>query len=240
MFIKKKNHVVRLDDRKMEERPPFIRDRRSLIIAMTLMLLVIILCIRYPGPSTVAERIFQWVGLPIHSGDNGMGFHYANIGVLLILIVLFFVLDRALNRGLFVAFILIMMLLNNAPGWVTTTYQRLFASGVYAVEVDRDQVSCHYVLEKKKYTGTCQITLTNYSGKDVEITPVIEVPIFIGEPLTNLPDIRLSSLGLPPHSKEIYGVKFDYNIDHSENMSGTIGSGLIITLSDGVRERRWE
>lgn len=240
MFIKRKNNVFHLYDRRVEGRPPFVRDRRSLIIAIALMLLVIILCIRYPGPLTVAERLFQWVGLPIHSGENGMGFHFANIGVLLIWVVLFFVLDRALNRGIFVVFILIMMLMNSAPGWVTTTYQQLFASGVYAVEVDRNQVSCNYVLEKNKYTGTCQLTLTNYSRNAVEIAPVIEVPIFYGEPLPKLPVIRLSSLDLAPRSEEIYGVKFDYDIDHSESMSGTIGSGLIITLSDGVHERRWE
>lgn len=240
MFKKKKNNVVHLYDRRVEDRPPFVRDRRSLFIAIGLMLLVIILCIRYPGPLIVAEMLFQWVGLPIHSGENGMGFHYANIGVLLILVILFFVLDRALNRGLFVAFILIIMLMNSAPGWIITAYQQLFASGVYAVEVARDQVSCHYVLEKNKYTGTCQLTLTNYSRNTVEITPVLEVPIFYGKPLPNLPDIRLSSLDLAPHSEEIYGVKFDYDIDYSVSMSGTIGSGLIITLNDGVHERRWE
>ncbi len=158
MFLKKKS-IDRLYDRTEEERPPLVRDRRSLVISIILLLVVILLSIviREPGALTLVEWLFQWVGLPIHSGENGRGFHFPNLFLLMLLVAVFFVLDRALNRGIFIAFIVIMMLVSNAPGWITTSYQRLFASGVYAVEVNLKGVNCNYVREAREFTGTCQI-----------------------------------------------------------------------------------
>ncbi|OAB44371.1 hypothetical protein [Paenibacillus glacialis] len=239
MFLKRKN-ATQLYDRREEKKSPLVRDRRSLQLAIILLSMVIILCLRYPGPLNVVEWLFQSIGLPLYSGENGMGLHFANIFVLMLLVAVFFVLNRALERGMFIAFIVIMMLVSNAPGWITTSYQRLFASGVYAVEVDQSKVNCNYELKDGSLGGTCQLALTNYSGDVVEIVPVIEFPKFRGEEELRFPVIRLSSMTIPQRVDSVYNVSFDIEMDNNGYVSSGMGSGMIITLSDGVHERRWE
>ncbi|OAB46809.1 hypothetical protein [Paenibacillus antarcticus] len=240
MFLKK-NNTSRLEHRKEEESPSLVRDWRSLAISITLLVVVILLCIRYPGPLMWVESLFQWVGLPLHSGENGMGLHYTNIFTLFLIGVVLFFMDRGLNRSKFIVFIVIMMLVNSAPDWLARSYQRVFASGVYAVEVNQSLVSCNYVLKDGLLTGTCQVPITNYSGDLLEILPIIEFPKYWGNSESKLPVIRLTPLLIAPGGEErIYTDRFSIAMDRLENISGGVGPGLIIRLTDGVNMRRWE
>ncbi|WP_438351132.1 hypothetical protein ACP8HI_11065 [Paenibacillus sp. FA6] len=242
MFLRK-NKVNRLYDRREEESLPFIRDRRSLLISIMLLSLIIILSIRYPGPLTTVEWLFQSVGLPTHSGDNGMGWHFANLFVIALLVVVLIFMDRALNHNKFIAFIVIVMLVGNAPGWLTTNYQRLFASGVYAVEVDPSQVRCNYVLKEHQFTGTCQLKLKNNSRDLVEVVPAINFSEFWRLSDSNipvLPVITLSPVRIPPRSEGVHTTEFNMKVDSDVDTSGSTGGDMSITLNDGVHERSWE
>ena len=240
MFLKK-NKTTELYHRTEEQKLTLVRDWRSLAISVTLLVVVILLCIRYPGPLMWVESLFRWVGLPLHSGENGMGLHFANIFTLFLIGVVLFFMDRGLNRNKFIVFIVIIMLVNSAPDWLTRSYQRVFASGVYAVEVDQSRVSCNYVLKDGLLTGTCQVPMTNYSGELVEILSIIEFPKYWGNSESKLPVIRLTPLLIAPGGQErIYSDKFSIAMDKLENISGGMGAGLIIRLTDGVNLRRWE
>ena len=208
-----------------------------------LLSLIIILSIRYPGPLTTIEWLLQLVGLPISSGDNGMGLQFASLFVLALLVVVLIFMDRALNHNKFVAFIVILMLVNNAPGWLTTNYQRLFASGVYAVELSPSQASCKYVLKDHQFTGTCQLKLTNYSRDLVEVVPVIKFPEFWRRSDSNvpvLPMITLSPVIISPRSGGVHNTEFNMKVDSNVDTSGSTGGRMSITLNDGVHERSWE
>jgi len=240
MFLKK-NNTTRLDHRTEEEKSSLVRDWRSLTISVTLLVVIILLCIRYPGPLMWGESLFRWAGLPLHSGENGMGLQFANLFTIVLIGVVLFFMDRGLNRSKFIVFIVIMMLVSIAPDWLTRSYQRVFASGVYAVEVNQSLVSCNYVLEDGFLTGTCQLPMTNYSGDLLEILPIIEFPKYWGTSESKLPVIRLTPLLIAPGGEErIYTDRFSIATDRLENISGGVGSGLIIRLTDGVNMRRWE
>jgi hypothetical protein len=238
LFLKKK-HVTRLYNRTEEENPSLILDRRALLISIIVLSMIIILLIRYPGPLSVVERLFQSIGLPVSSGENGMGLQFAGLVILSLLIVVLFFMNRALSRGKFIAFIVIMTLIINAPAWLTTSYQRFFASGVYAVEVNQTQSRCNYVIKDRRLTGTCQLPLKNYSRDTVEIVPVISFPKYWRE--SDLPVITLTSVLIQPHTEWIHHADFNVEMDNHQDIERN-GSffGVIIMLSDGVHERKWE
>ena len=242
MFVRK-NKVNRSYDRREEETLPFIRDRRSLLISIMLLSLIIILSIRYPGPLTNVEWLFQSVSLPLSSGDNGMGLHFPNLFILALLVIVLIFMDRALNHNKFIAFIVIVMLVGNAPGWLTTNYQRVFASGVYAVEVDPSQVRCNYVLKEHQFTGTCQLKLKNNSRELIEVVPMINFSKFWSVSDLNmpaLPEMTLSPVRIPPRSEGLHETEFNMKVDSDADDSGVGSGGISITLNDGVHERSWE
>jgi hypothetical protein len=240
LFLKRK-HVTRLNDRTEEENPLLIRDRRALLISIILLSLIVILNIRYPGAIAVAEWLFQLIGLPTSSGENGMGLQFVGLFNLSLIIVVLFCMNRALSRGKFIALIVIMTLIINAPDWLTTSYQRFFASGVYAVEVNETQSSCNYVIKDRKLTGTCQLPLKNYSRDVVEIVPVISFPKYWRESEMTLPEITLPSVLIQPHAEWIHHADFNVEMDNHQDIErGGSFFGVIISLSDGVHERKWE
>lgn len=130
MFLKRRN-TVRLIDRREDKRPPLVRDRRSLIISSILFAVVIIFSIRFTESQTLIEWCFQSIGLPLSSGGNGMGWHYPNLFLLLLMVVILFVMNRALNRGKFMAFIIIMILLSKAPDWIVWMLHNGF--GIFSI-----------------------------------------------------------------------------------------------------------
>ncbi|MNO85669.1 hypothetical protein D3C76_770450 [compost metagenome] len=243
MFQLKKK-PARLYHRTEEESPSTIRNLRDLLISILLVSLVVVLQIRYPGPLSVVERLFQWMGLPISSGENGMGWHYANLLLISIIGVLLFYMGRALNRGKIMAFIVIVLLINNGPGWLTTSYQRLFATGVYAVGMDHSQAHCEFDIENSILSGTCHLPLENYSKHTIEIVPVIASSNFRIAVDNLIPDIRLTSVTIPPGVKRFHLAEFNIRLESNRLERNVISSGgandLKITLSDGVDERKWE
>lgn len=238
MFLNKIRDRTLYDCNKYEQ-VPLVGNKRFLLFSFILIAIIIFLSIRYPGPWMFVERLFQMIGLPIHSQDNGMGLHFANIFLITLLVIAIYFMTRALNRSKFVGFVIIMILITQAPDWLTTMYQRIFTTGVYAVEL-KQPVNCNYDLRNGKLDGSCHLLLINHSNEQVEITPTITFLEFGRGSEITLPVITLSSVDLPPRAEYSHLGEFNIKTDIRGTSSGGRNGGMSIILSDGLNKREWK
>jgi len=218
---------------------PLILHRRSFFIALSLLLVLIGLTIQYPGPLNVADTLLQRLGIPLHSRpETRTGVHYSGIFMIAILVTCITLFNHALSRRRFIIFIAAILLLNNVPNWLVHGYQRFFASGVYALELDAQDIQCTYAWKADRFAGNCQIPITNHSGSALIVKPVIEIPQHYGEPLARGP-IALPELTLLPYMSSTFNPEFDLAADSNEQSTGK-GFGYTLTLDDGEHTRTWE
>lgn len=219
---------------------PVILNKYALMGSISIAILLIILNIKYPGPQTVFQQLFTWIGLPTHSGENGYGLHYVGILTLAIFTVFVIMVNRALNRYKIWVVALVIILVVNGPILLTTTYQRTIARAVYAVEVDPNKVDCNYVLVDNNFTGTCNLSIINYSKDTVEVYPTLHFANKTTPDELTLPDIKLNAIILPPLTQQEYKSEFNYTVSNYSDIKGSAKGGFIIQLSDGTDERTFK
>ncbi|ASA25460.1 hypothetical protein [Paenibacillus donghaensis] len=218
---------------------PFIQSKRSFVLVLGLLALFIVLFIRYPGPDPWIDVWMRSIGLPLYSRpETESGLQYSGILAAVLLIFLFTNFTLAFSRHRFILFFVIIILIAQTPGWLTTGYQRLFASGVYALKLDPQQVRCSYAYLKDNYEGNCSLQMTNHSSQPVTVDAVLERPSYTRHPLSTRP-ITLSGLVLQPRTLNSFNATFTLPATGAEGDNGNI-NGFVITLSDGSNSRSWK
>ncbi|AJS58128.1 hypothetical protein [Paenibacillus sp. IHBB 10380] len=217
---------------------PWIYSRRALIISVVLFILIITLSFRFPGSSSIIERIFAAIGLPVTSQSYGSGLHYANLVVLALFIVLLFTANYALQRGRTWIVIILLITLGTVPNWLTTNYQRYLASGIYAVEVDQNESRCFYTIDQGEFTGHCQLTLINNNNSTVEVQPLLEIPRHRTTSKNTLPDIKLKPVTLQAGETKVYRTESGHALIENYIDQGPEEGWLEVKLSNGKYDRR--
>ncbi|MGF7048022.1 hypothetical protein J2T13_002528 [Paenibacillus sp. DS2015] len=221
-------------------KPPLVYSRRSLIISVVLFLLIMTLSFRFPDSSSIIERIFTAIGLPVTSQSYGNGFQYANIFILALFIILLFTANHALERGRTIIVVILLTLLATVPNWLTTSYERYLASGIYAVDVDLNESRCFYTLEQGEFKAHCQLRLINKNNSTVKVQPLLEIPrvhIASGEAL---PDIKLQPILLEPKETRLFRTETGHVFIENYIDQGINEGWLDVKLSNGHYDRRWE
>ncbi|WP_285769448.1 hypothetical protein [Peribacillus sp. SI8-4] len=143
-----------------------IKKRKHLYIALILFVLSFILNFPFPHQVPYGAAIAFDLGIPIESED---GIQYVGIlAVILLLASLFFLVQAAgVHPGRF--FILAVIIAWFAPHFLANTYQKHFASDIYAVSYDRESSTCRFYMEDKTTLhGVCELPFENYDRKDVQ------------------------------------------------------------------------
>ncbi|MBT2289615.1 hypothetical protein J7E73_10810 [Paenibacillus albidus] len=218
---------------------PLIHNKRSLSLALGIFALLILFSIKYPGSDPLIDVLLHSLGIPLYTRpESSTGLHFSGILSFALLIVALIHLNKALNRHRFLIFIAFIFLLSNAPGWMVTGYQRLFTSGVYAVELDPQQVSCSYDLKQQQLSGSCSIPLKNHSRAAVTVQPVLQLPLNYDHPLSR-EAITLPKLTIAPHSVSSFNPEFNLTSSSTAEAQGNNFGGFNITLDDGEDSRTW-
>ncbi len=218
---------------------PWVYSRRALIISVLLFICVMILSFRFPGSSSLIERMFAAIGLPVTSESHGRGVEYTNLVILTLFIALLFTANFALSRGRTMIVVLLVILLGIMPNWLTTNYERYLASGIYAVEVDEQGSRCFYTIDQGKFTGYCQLTLINNNNSTVEIQPLLEIPWLHTSSKETLSDIELKPIILEPRETKVYRTESGYVTIENYIDRGHEEGRLDIKFSNGDYDRRW-
>jgi hypothetical protein len=219
---------------------PLIQNRRYFNTGLILLASLIVLTIRYPGSDPWIDVLLNFLGIPLYSNaESRTGLHYSGIVTLIMLVATITFMNIGLSRHRLLSFIAITILLNSAPGWLVGGYQRWFASGVYALEIDPRQVTCNYTQEEQHYSGNCQFPIWNHSNSELKVQAVLQFAAYRDHPLADT-SIELPPSSLQPRAYNGYNAEFKLPVTNpSLSSSGQLGGGFIVTLSDGQHSRTW-
>lgn len=145
-----------------------IKNKKTLFIAIILFIASMILNFPFPHKSPFGETIASVFNIPVRSVN---GLHYIGITSLVLLIVSLVFLGLSLKkyhgRSVLLAIIIGML----APPMIAESFQKTLATGIYAVDYDRENSSCHFEMtDDTTLHGECELPFVNHSKKDVQFT----------------------------------------------------------------------
>ncbi|CQR46807.1 hypothetical protein BN1058_01082 [Paraliobacillus sp. PM-2] len=99
------------------------------------------------------------------------GVHTVGISSLFLFIVGIFLLVKSLNNYHGRIVLIVILIFNFTPEFVVNSYQKNFATGIYAVSYENEQSNCSFeMISEKTLHGECVLPFYNYSNNDVQFT----------------------------------------------------------------------
>lgn len=174
---------------------------------------------RYP----YGETVFSILNIPIQTAN---GFQFVGIMSLLIMIIGLYLLGKSMNKyhGRFVLIAILAVLF--IPTFVVSSYQKSFATGIYAVSYLSEESNCSFeMIGEHTLHGGCELPFTNNSNNDVQFTVEFYEESAYKD---DLPMVSLMNNNAPYEvtlrKKESKRLKFETTIDTS-NMKNHIEGG---------------
>lgn len=122
----------------------------------------------FPHESPYGEAVVEVLNISVQT-DNGL--QVVGVVSLILLITGLFLLAKSLEKyhGRIVLIAIIISIF--APSLIAGSYQRTFATGIYAVSYDRGLSNCGFdMINERTLHGECEFTFDNYSRNDVGFT----------------------------------------------------------------------
>lgn len=145
-----------------------IKNKKFLYLAFILLLMSMVLNFPFPHSTPYSETIFSILNIPLRS-ENGL--HYVGITSFLLLMGCLYFLVKSLNKyhaRLVVITILVVMVI---PPFLVSSFQKTFATGIYAVSYLSDESSCTFEkISENILDGQCELPLENHSKDEVQFT----------------------------------------------------------------------
>ena len=145
-----------------------IKVKKYLYIALIPFFASMILNFPFPDVNPYGETIVSVFDIPVQSAN---GINYVGITSLLLLILSLYLLVKSLKKYHFRLVITAIMLAIFTPTFVASSFQKTFATGIYAISYELDDSKCSF--EKTNETtlhGVCELPFKNYSKNDVQFT----------------------------------------------------------------------
>ncbi|WP_397538985.1 hypothetical protein [Rummeliibacillus pycnus] len=139
-----------------------------LYIAIILYVSVLILNLPFPNENPLGETIASKLNLPVRAAN---GLLYVGIISLFLLLASLFLLSNSISKYHVRTTLIAIMAVIFAPSMIVSSYQKTFATGIYAVSYERKLSSCNFnMINKKTLHGECKLPFKNYSSNDVKFS----------------------------------------------------------------------
>ncbi|MFZ0447450.1 MAG: hypothetical protein WAM95_23000 [Bacillus sp. (in: firmicutes)] len=207
-----------------------IKSKKILYLALILFIASLVLNLPFPHE----------LNTPVQSVN---GLQYVGIASFVLFIASLYFLTKSVKKyhGRVVLLAIIIALF--APSMIVSSFQKTFATGIYAVSYERDWSNCSFeMIGETTLRGECELSFENYSRNDVQFT----TEFYETYPFED--DVRMVSLmnNNAPYVVKLKGherktVKIESNIDvsnienHVENGSST-GVNIIIKSGEKIRK----
>ena len=217
-----------------------IKSKKILYLALILFIASLILNFPFPHESPYGETIASILNIPVQSVN---GLQYVGIASLALLIASLYFLTKSVKkyhgRVVLVAIIIAIF----APSMIVSSFQKTFATGIYAVSYERDWSNCNFEMKgETTLRGECNLPFENYSSKDVQFSIEFYEEYFFED------DVRMVSLmnNNAPYVVKLTGnerktVKIESNIDVS-NIENHVeqgdATGINIIIKSGEKMRK--
>ena len=180
------------------------------------------------------------LNIPVQSVN---GLQYVGIASLALLIASLYLFTKSVNKYHGRIVLLAIIIAMFAPSLIASSFQKTFATGIYAVSYERDWSNCRFeMIDETTLRGECELPFENYSRNDVQFTIEFYEKYYFED------DVQMVSLmnNNAPYEVKLKGnerktVKIESNIDVS-NMENHIESGgstfvnIIIKSGEKVRK----
>lgn len=217
-----------------------LRNKKLLSLALILYIASMALNFPFPHESPYGETVAKVLNIPVRTSN---GFQYVGITSLILLIASLFFLTKSVKRYHGRIVLLAIILAVFAPSMIASTFQRTFATGIYAVSYERDHSNCRFnMIDETTLNGECDLSFENYSRHDAQFTVEFYEKYYFED------NVRMISLmnNNAPYKVKLKGnerktVKIESNIDvsniknHVENGSST---GVNIIIKSGGKMRK--
>ena len=217
-----------------------IKSKKMLYLALIPFTASLALNFPFPHESSYGETVAAALNIPVRSVD---GLHYVGIASLALLIASLYFLTKSVNKYQGRVVLLAIILAMVAPFMIASSFQKTFATGIYAVSYERDWSNCRFdMIDESTLHGECELPFENYSRNDVQFTIEFYEKYYFED------DVRMVSLmnNNAPYVVKLKGnerktVKIESNIDvsnienHVEQGSST-GVNIIIKSGEKIRK----
>ncbi|CAI9392335.1 hypothetical protein MHI39_01220 [Heyndrickxia sp. FSL K6-6286] len=217
-----------------------MKSKKMLYLSLILFIASLVLNFPFPHESPYGETVASVLNIPVQSVN---GLHYVGIASLALLIASLYFLTKSVEkyhgRVVLVAIVLALF----APSMIASSFQKTFATGIYAVSYERDWSNCQFeMIGETTLRGECELPFENYSRNDVQFTIEFYEKYYFED------DVLMVSLmnNNDPYEVKLKGnerktVKIESNIDvsnmenHIEQGSST-GVNIIIKSGEKIRK----
>ncbi|MBS4198162.1 hypothetical protein KHA93_00625 [Bacillus sp. FJAT-49732] len=217
-----------------------IRSKTMLLLALVLFIASIVLNFPFPHSDPYGETIASELNIPTKSAN---GWYYVGFASLLLFISSLFFLSNSLNKYHGRIILLAIVVVMFAPPMIASTFQKAFATGIYAVSYESNLSNCHFeMLDETTLRGECVLPFENYSKNEVQFSVEFYEKYFIED------DVLMVTLlnNHAPYEVMLKGyerrnVKIESNIDVS-NLENYVEngdtSGMNIIIKSGEKMRK--
>jgi hypothetical protein len=144
------------------------RNKKMFYTAITLLTLIIVVNLPYPHDVSFGESVASKLNIPIQSSQ---GFHYLGISSIILFFTSLFLLNNSLEKYNGRMLVLAFILFTAAPSMIVGTIQKTLATGVYAVQYDKERSNCQFdMIDEDTLRGECELHFVNHSRDEVEFT----------------------------------------------------------------------
>ncbi len=142
-----------------------VKSKKYLILAIIFFLISIALNFPFPHEYPVGQELSSAFNFPITTMN---GVSYIGVSGLVLFIISLVFLVKSLNQYHLRMVLVTMFLVVFLPMEMVSAYQNTLATGIYAIEYERESSSCVFeTKDEKTLTVSCQLPFENHSNKTV-------------------------------------------------------------------------
>ncbi|MBS4209512.1 hypothetical protein [Bacillus sp. FJAT-50079] len=217
-----------------------IKNKTKFYLALFFLFTTMVLNLPFPHESLYGETIVSAFNIPIRSVN---GFHYIGISLFLLFLISIYLLINSLEKYHGRIVILAIILVSIGPSMIASSFQKTIATGIYAINYERDLSSCHFEkINETTLLGECKLPFQNFNRNDVHYTIEFYEKYYFED------DIRMLSLmnndspyevELKGHERKTVKIKTYIDVSNMENhIENGEASSVNIIIKSGEKSRR--
>jgi len=136
-----------------------MKSKKMLYLSLILFIASLVLNFPFPHESPYGETVASVLNIPVQSVN---GLHYVGIASLALLIASLYFLTKSVEKYHGRVFLVAIVLALFAPSMIASSFQKTFATGIYAVSYERDWSNCQFeMIGETTLRGECELPFEN-------------------------------------------------------------------------------
>lgn len=217
-----------------------MKNKKIFILALILFIASLVLNFPFPHESPYGETVVSILNIPVQSVN---GLQYVGIASFALLIASLYFFTKSVNKYHGRIVLLAIVIAIFTPSMIASSFQKTFATGIYAVSYERDWSSCNFeMIDETTLRGKCELPFENHSRNDVQFTIEFYEKYYFED------DVQIVSLmnNNAPYEVKLKGnerktvkIEADIDVSNMENhIEGGSSAGVNIIIQSGEKVRK--